>query len=302
MGKKDTTDLCLCVDYWALNSIMVKNCYPLPLIDILLEQPRKACYFTCLDLQNTYHLIWIKAGDEWLTAFKTCYGLFEYLVMPFGLVMAPATFQSFIDWALGDLINKSLVAYLDDILIYGDSITEVQERTWECLAHLEKVGLYIKLEKCKFEVEHVNFLGFIIGQGTMRMDSSRINTITKWPAPNSVKDIQSFIGFCNFYHQFIEGFSCISWGLTQITQKEHAKKPFKLTPEAQISFTKLKHAFTQAPLLRQWDQDLPGILETDASGYGISGTLLQLFDGVKHPVAFYSCKMNPAEMNYGTPD
>lgn len=288
-----------CIDYRGLNAITVKNRYPLPLIDTLIDRLRTAKYFVKLDLREAYNLIRIREGDEWKTAFITKEGLFEYLVMPFGMSNAPATFQSYIDRALQGLSDTELIAFIDDILIYGDTVEEVQQRTHRCLQRLREYGLYVKLKKCMFDVTEVPFLGYIIGKGGITMDTKRVDTIVQWPRPMKVKEVQSFLGFCNFYRRFIYQYSKVAAALTNLTKKEGR---FEWTAQAEGAFQALKGAFTKHLMLKHFDPNLPCYIYTDASGYAISGVLCQKYDGILHPVAFYSRKMDTAERNYGTPD
>jgi Reverse transcriptase (RNA-dependent DNA polymerase) len=216
--KKDTPELRMCVDYRGLNKITRKDRYPLPLIDVLLDRLKGAKYFVKLDLRDAFHLMRIREGNEWKTAFKTRYGLFEWLVMPFGLCNAPATWQRFIDNVLKGLTDDELIAYLDDILIYGETIEEVQERTRRCLQRLREAGLSVKLSKCKFHVQEIDFLGFRITPEGISMENDLIQTIMDWPTPKKIKDVQAFIGTTGFYRRFVARYSHIAKPLTDLTQ------------------------------------------------------------------------------------
>ncbi|UPX10500.1 uncharacterized protein EKO05_0001158 [Ascochyta rabiei] len=189
----------LCVDYWGLNKITIKNRYPIPLVSEIMDRLSKAKVFTKLDLRDAYHRLQIKEGDEWKTAFKTRYGHFEYLVMPFGLANAPATFQSYIHRALGGLLDRICVVYLDDILIYSQNEEDHDKHVEEVLDCLVEWGMFAKASKCVFSSKSVEFLGFVITPDGVVMDPKRVRTITEWPEPSSYKDIQVFLGFTNFY-------------------------------------------------------------------------------------------------------
>ena len=290
----------LVVDYRALNRVTIKNRYPLPLISELLDRLRKAKLFTKIDLRAAYNLIRIARGEEWKTAFRTRYGHFEYLVMPFGLTNAPATFQSYINSALREYLDNFCTAYLDDILIYSNSREKHTEHVRLVLTKLQKHGLYASLEKCEFSVQEVNFLGYIISPKGVAMEPNRITTIVEWPTPNSVHDIQVFLGFCNFYRRFIKAYSRVALPITTLLQK--SPKEFQWTPTAQRSFEQLKLLFTQAPILRHFDPELPIFLYNDASGFATSAILCQPHDENVHPVAFWSRKSTPAECNYDIHD
>jgi hypothetical protein len=289
------------VDYRSLNAITVKNRYPTPLFDTLLNQVRDARFFNKLDLREAFHRLRIKSGDEWKTAFKTRYGLFEYKVMPFGLCNGPASFQGFIDHVLDGLIDNTLVAFFDDILIYGATREEVVKNTRECLQRFRDAGLFVKLSKCEFHATQVSFLGFLIGNGKIEMDPDRVQAIKEWPKPQKLKHVQEFLGFCNFYRRFIHGYSRITKGLTDLTRGKI--KRWLWTPEAEKSFNDLKNAYCQFPVLYQFDSTKQIYVIPDASIYVVGGILAQPDDnGRLHPVAYYSRKLTPEESRYGTPD
>ncbi|KAJ1582407.1 hypothetical protein NDA11_002723 [Ustilago hordei] len=196
--KKDG-GLRLCVDYRGLNEITVKNRAPLPLIEEQLFLLRKARIYTKLDLRAAYNLIRIAKGDEWKTAFGTQLGLYEYLVMPFGLANAPAHFQSFINDIFQDIIGVYVVVYLDDFLIFSDTEEVHVKHVTEVLTHLRSNRLFAKLSKCEFHTKTVEFLGYIIKPMGIEMDPEKVRTVKEWPMPESIHDIQRFLGFANFY-------------------------------------------------------------------------------------------------------
>ena len=294
--KKDSS-LRPCIDYRKLNDVTVKNRYPLPLISELLERLRAAKIFTKLDLRGAYNLVRIRPGDEWKTAFRTRYGHFEYLVMPFGLCNAPATFQHFINDVLRDMLDLFVVVYLDDILIFSENLEQHREHVCRVLQRLREQSLYIKLEKCEFEQTTTQFLGYIISPEGLSMDPRKIQAVIDWPPPKNEKEIQRFVGFANFYRKFIRNFSKIITPITQLTKKT---VPFSWTPEAQEAFIKLKSLFTSAPILIHPNPELPFTVEVDASDTAV-GAVLSQRTGEKmllHPCAFFSRQMSPAERNY----
>jgi hypothetical protein len=299
--KKDGT-LRLCVDYRGLNSVTIKDRCPLPLIGETLDRLSGARYYTTLDLKDAYHRLRIKAGDEWKTAFRTRYGHFEYLVMPFGLTNAPASFQAYINKSLSAHLDHICVVYLDDILIYTHSTDLAIHWRAVCavLSSLRQADLYVNLKKCTFASKEVHFLGFIVTRRGIRADPARVDTITQWPVPTSIKELQSFLGFANFYRRFIANYAAETAPLTDLLK---GNQYFQWSPIADAAFTKLKARFTDAPILRHFDAALPIRIETDASAFAISGILSQLFEDQKwHPVAFISRKLQEAELNYETYD
>lgn len=302
--KPDGSGIRLCVDYRALNALTKKNRYPLPRIDDTLRQLQGSKIFTRLDLRGAFNLIRIRQGDEPLTAFRTRYGLYEYTVMPFGLTNAPATCQQFVNDVLRLFLDRFCVVYLDDVLIYSKNEREHESHVRQVLESLLKAGLYVKGEKCEFSVTTTKYLGFIVTPEGLTVDPAKVEVVKNWPVPQNVTDMQSFLGFANFYRRFINEYSRMAAPLFVLLRKE---RPFAWTQKQQNSFDKLKHAFTSFPILRHFDSDLETVLETDSSDLVISGILSQWFthpDGKRllHPVAYFSRKMTAAEQNYGIGD
>ena len=290
-----------CVDYRKVNDITEKNRYPLPRINESLQSASKGKIFTRLDLRAAYNLIRIKEGDEWKTAFRTRYGSFEYLVMPFGLSNAPATCQQFVNEVLHNFIDIFCVVYLDDILIYSDNQEEHNQHVRQVLSSLASAGLFVKGEKCEFDVNETKFVGFILSHDKLAMDPGKISAVNEWSAPTCVKGVQSFLGFANYYRRFIKDYSRICSPLFDLTKKD---QPYIWTPACQSAFEYLKTQFTSAPILKHFDPSLETILETDASDRVVSGVLSQYHvqpDQSRRllPVAYHSRKMNAAECNYG---
>jgi len=285
----------LCVDYRKLNEMTIRNSYPLPLISVLLDRVKGAKYFTKLDLKSAYNLVRIKEGDEYKTAFRTRYGHFEYLVMPFGLKNAPATFQHFINDVLSDYLDDFVISYIDDILIYSNSLEEHHEHVKKVLKKLLENDLYIKLEKCEFDVTETTFLGYILSKDGLKVDPEKVKAILDWPVPSNVKEIQSFIGLCNYYRIFIKDFAKIARPLHKLTRKN---VPFLWGSDQQKSFDKLKELFTSAPILRNPDSNKPFIVETDASNFAVGAILSQEFAGQLHPIAFISTSLTKSQLNY----
>lgn len=258
--KKDMT-LCPCIDFHGLNKITVKNKYPLPLIDAALGSLKGAQVFTKLD---AYHLVRIRNGDEWKTAFNTPLGHFEYLVMPFGLTNAPAVFQALINDVHRDFINHFVVVYLDDILVYSGSMEEHFSHVRQVLTRLLENRLFLKAEKCAFHVDNVSFLGYIIQRGSVKADPEKIRAVKEWPVPKTHKELQRFLRFANFYRRFIWDYSKIASPLSRLTS---INVTFCWSPEGHtFFFLKLKQLVSSAPVLVQLNPSKEFIVEVDASG------------------------------------
>ncbi len=293
--KKDGS-LRMCIDYRKLNEITVKNRYPLPNMLALLERFNGAKIFTKLDLRNAYHLVRIKEGDEWKTAFRTPCGHFEYLVMPFGLTNAPAVFQELINDTLREFLDVFVVVYLDDILIYSKNLPEHQQHVSQVLQRLREARLFAKAEKCEFHQSNVTFLGHVVSADGIGIDPDRVLAVRNWTSPTNRKELQSFLGFGNFCRRFIRNYSQIALPLTQLTKKNIK---FQWSDEAQQAFDQLKFHFANPPVLAHVDLNQPFIVEADASDFALGAALLQVdVKGQLHPVAYYSRKFLPAEINY----
>ena len=198
-ARKKDGSLRLCIDFRGLNKISKKDRYPLPFISDLLTTAGKARLYTTIDLCNAYYLVRIAEGDEWKTAFRTHYGSFEWLVMPFGLTNAPSAFQRFMNDIFSDLLDVHVIIYLDDILIYSDNPVDHKKHVREVLHRLRANGLFARLDKCHFSSDTIEYWGFVLSKDGLKMDPSKVQTIQDWPEPRKVKDIQSFLGFANFY-------------------------------------------------------------------------------------------------------
>ena len=292
--KKDGT-LRLCVDYRGLNQITIKNRTPLPLIDETLDCIQDAKIYTKLDLRGAYNLVRIKVGKEWKTAFRTRYGLFEYMVMPFGLTNAPATFQSMINDVLRPFLDVFVVVYLDDILIFSDSLEEHTKHVSTVLEQLSQHDLFVKAKKCEFHVTSTEFLGYNISPSGISMNENKVKAIKDWPQPKNKHNVQVFMGFCNFYRRFISNFSGIAKPLYLLTGKDS----FQWNESCNAAFDKLKNAFTSAPMLKHYVPNAPTFVETDASNYALGAVLSQKQeDGKVNPIAFFARSLSGAEQNY----
>src|SRR5260221_258208 len=294
--KKKDGSLRLCMDFRALNRVTEKDCYPLPLILDLLTSPAPARIYSKIDLKHAYHLVRIAKGDEPKTTFHTHYSSYEWQVMPFGLSNAPAAFQRFINEVLGDLMDICTVGYLDDILVYSDSLEDHQDHIREVLRHLCTAGLYTNLKKCKFHMDTVEYLGLILSPKGLQMDLTKVSAIVDWPEPQKVWDVQAFLGFATFSRRFIHDYSEISLPLNHLCKKSTT---WHFGVEEAKVFQNLKKAFRSTPVLAHWAPDLPMTVEMDVSNCTIAGILsVTTKDGKIRPVAFYSHTLQSTEQNY----
>ena len=293
--KKKEGDLCLCVDYRALNKQTVKNTYPLPRIDELLDRLDGAIVFSKLDLRSGYHQIRVKETDIYKTAFRTRYGLYEFVVLPFGLCNAPATFMRLMNDIFRDELDRCVLIYLDDICVFSPSIEQHLRDIRTVLEKLRQHRLYAKLSKCEFLKDEILFLGHRISAKGLRMDPDKIKAILEWPDLTSKIDVLSFLGLVNFYHKYLEHLADIAIPLSDLLKDEN---PFVWGPEQVHAFRELKQAITDDPILAHFVPADPVEVHCDASNKAVAATLIQ--NG--HPVAFESRKLSAAELNYPIPD
>ena len=295
---KKNGKLRLCTDYRRLNDITIKNKYPLPRMSELLDSLSKARVFTKMDLRWGYTNVRMKENDIWKAAFITHRGLFEPRVMYFGLTNAPATFQRM----MNDLLKKwilagKLVVYLDDILIYTDSLEENRQITKEVLQVLTDNDLFVNSEKSTFFTDKIEYLGTIVSYGQASMDPEKVKGVTEWPVPTRVKHVQAFLGLANFYRRFIKDFAKHAKPLTILTKKD---QKWFWGDAQQRAFDGIKQSFVEAPILKIPDDINPFRLETDASDFATGAVLSQYNPETElwHPVSFYSKSLNSCERNY----
>ena len=285
-----------CVDYRQLNAMTIKNRYPLPLIKETLERICKAKIYSKIDIIAAFNCLHMQQGEEWKTAFQTRYGLYEYLVMPFRLANAPLSFQNFINNILHGMLDEFCTAYIDDIMIYSNSKKEHQTHIRKVLAALQKAGLQADIDKCEFHVTKISYLGLIISTEGIRIDPKKVEAVQNWETPTYVRDVQVFMGFANFYRRFTRAFSDVVRTMIATIKKNTT---FHWTPECQKTFELLKKRFTTIPILAHFDFEKECIFETNSSD-NISAEILSQYgdDGLLHPVAFFSRKHSPQEINY----
>ena len=299
--KKKDGSLRLCVDYRRLNSITIRNSFPIPRINDLIEVFKGAQIFSRLDLKSAYNLVRVSKDSEYLTAFRTPLGHFQYRVMPFGLRNAPSVFQRFIQDTLSEELNKFVQIYLDDIIIYSSDENQHINHVKVVLSKLLNNGLYCKIEKCEFHVKQTIFLGFVVSANGLLMDKDKIKCIMEWPVPKNLTELQSFLGFTNFYRRFIKDYAKIMDPLRKLLSKNNT---FLWDKDAQNAFDSLKKSFNSTDILIFPDQDKEFFLETDASEFALGCVLSQnsSIDNLIHPIAFYSRSLTSPETNYAIYD
>ena len=284
-----------CIDYRKLNDVTVKDAYPLPRIDSCLDCLASAKLFSTLDLQSGYWQLNLEEKDRCKTAFITKYGLYEYTTLPFGLCGAPSTFQRCMEMVLRGLQWKTLLIYLDDIIIISSNTSEHFQRLEEVLDRLRQAGLKLKPSKCHLLQKEVLFLGHVVGENGIKPNPELIDSIKEWKTPQTTRHVQQFLGLANYYRRFIQNFSDIASPLTQLTKKD---VNFTWTSECQIAMEKLKKALCSAPILA-YPQPIGGyILDTDASNTGIGAVLSQIQEGQEHVICYGSKKLDRAQQNY----
>jgi transposase InsO family protein len=300
VGKKDSDELRMCVDYRRLNKFTVKDSYPIPRIDQLIDVLHGAEKFTKLDLASAFNQIPVAKDDVQKTAFSTRYGHFEFLVLPFGLCNAPATCMRFMQHVLGDYLDKFVIVYMDDLCIFSDEASH-EECVRKVLRRLDEANLRLKREKCTFGADSISYLGHVISRDGVAMDPSKITSIVEWPTPKNVGDVRSFLGLIGYYRKFLVGFGEISAPLVELTKKESR---WAWDANHQRSFKALKEMLTTAPTLIIPDTS-PGksfVIHIDASDYAVGAVLLQDQGLGLQPCAYYSKKLDPAQRHYSVGD
>ena len=260
------------VDYRALNEVTIKNKYPLSMINDLFDQLQGAKVFSKIDLRSGYHQLKIREQDIPKTAFTTRYGLYEYIVMSFGLTNAPAYFMSMMNKVFMEFLDKFVVVFIDDILVYSKNEEEHKEHLRLVLEKLREHQLYAKFSKCEFWLKEVGFLGHVISGEGIAVDPTKVQSVTEWLAPTSVGEIRGFLGLAGYYRRFIENFSKIAKPMTAFLKKG---TKFHWTEECEASFQELKKRLTTAPVLILPDIRKDSQVYCDASRLGLGGILMQ---------------------------
>ncbi|RVW93684.1 Transposon Ty3-I Gag-Pol polyprotein [Vitis vinifera] len=292
--KKDGT-LRLCIDYRNLNRVTVKNKYPLPRIDDLFDQLKGAKYFSKIDLRTGYHQLRVREEDVSKTAFRTRYGHYEFLVMPFGLTNAPAAFMDLMNRVFRAYLDRFVIVFVDDILIYSRSLEEHKQHLVTTLGTLRRHQLYGKLEKSEFWLTEVNFLGHVVSEAGIAIDHSKVEAVQEWQRPTNVFEVRSFLGLAGYYRRFVEDFSRIAAPMTRLTRKG---VKFDWNEECENAFQELKRKLTTAPVLTAPISGELFMIYCDASTVGLGCVLMQQ----GKVVAYASRQLKQHERNYPAHD
>ncbi|KAI3811011.1 hypothetical protein L1987_20725 [Smallanthus sonchifolius] len=292
--KKDGT-FRMCIDYRELNKLTIKNRYPLPRIDDLFDQLQGSSFYSKIDLRSGYHQLKIQEEDIPKTAFRTRYGHYEFLVMPFGLTNAPAVFMDLMNRVCKPYLDKFVIVFIDDILIYSRTKEEHEYHLKLILELLRNEKLYAKFSKCEFWIQEVHFLGHVINKNGIHVDPSKIEAIKNWEAPRTPTEVRQFLGLAGYYRRFIENFSKIALPLTTLTQKD---KKFDWTDKQESAFQLLKQKLCSAPILSLPEGTDNFIVYCDASHQGLGCVLMQR----EKVIAYASRQLKVHEKNYTTHD
>ncbi|KAJ9566249.1 hypothetical protein OSB04_002215 [Centaurea solstitialis] len=293
--KKKDGSMRMCIDYRELNKRTVKNKYPLPRIDDLFDQLQGAGCFSKIDLRSGYHQVRVKEDDVPKTAFRTRYGHYEFLVMPFGLTNAPAVFMDLMNRVCRPFLDKSVIVFIDDILVYSKDEAEHERHLREVLNVLRDEKLYAKFSKCEFWLHEVQFLGHVVSRDGIKVDPAKIEAMMSWKSPTNPSEIRSFLGLAGYYRRFIQDFSKIASSLTALTKK-NAK--FLWTDKQEEAFQTLKKKLCQAPILSLPDGTEDFVVYSDASKMGLGCVLMQR----GKVISYASRQLKDHERNYPVHD
>ncbi|XP_071818156.1 uncharacterized protein [Apostichopus japonicus] len=296
--KKDGS-IRICTDYRKLNQVTKFDAYPIPRVDDIIDDVSGSPFISTLDLTKGYYQVPLSHTAREKSAFITPFGLFEYLVMPFGMRNAPATFQRLVDNVLQGC-EEFAMAYIDDIVIFSKTWKEHLCHLEAVFNRLEKSGLAVKPDKCRIGEPTVPYLGYVIGSGEVRPEECKVEAIINWPTPLTKTDVRSFLGLTGYYRKLIPDFSQIASPLTDLTKKS---KPtvIEWTEGCEQAFLSLKKLITCKPVLKSPDFEKDFILQCDASERGIGSVLSQIGeDGSEHPIIYISRKLSRSEEVYST--
>ena len=293
--KKTKGEYRLCVDFRKLNSITKQDAYPMPTVDSILGSLHGATVFSSLDLKSGYHQMALDDADKEKTAFACEEGLFQFTVLPFGVVNGPASFQRLMEVVLRGLIGRICYVYLDDIVIYSSSPSQHLNDLRQVLQRLRDSGLMVNRKKCVFGASSMKYLGHVISGDGLHTDPDKVDAIVQYPTPDSPKRLERFLGTVTWYSKFVPNLADIAAPLNRLRQKGIE---WDWSDECEASFRQLKSILASEPVLAYPDLTRPLVVHTDASDTGLGAVLLQEGDGNLHTIAYASCSLNAAESNY----
>ncbi|GJR05993.1 putative nucleotidyltransferase, ribonuclease H [Tanacetum coccineum] len=293
--KKKDGSFRMCIDYRELNKLTIKNRYPLLRIDDLFDQLQGSCYFYKIDLRSGYHQLRVHEDDIPKTVFRTRYGHFEFTVMPFGLTNAPKVFIDLMNRVYKPYLDKFVIVFIDDILIYSKTKEDHEVHLRLVLELLRNEKLYAKFSKCEFWLQEVHFLGHVVNQSGIHVDPGKIEAVKNWKAPTTSSEIRSFLGLAGYYCRFIANFSKIAKPLTSLTQKN---QKYMWGVEQEEAFQNLKNILCDAPILSLPDGVEDFVVYCDASSQGLGCVLMQR----NKVIAYASRQLKIYEKIYTTHD
>ncbi|UYV79013.1 K02A2.6-like, partial [Cordylochernes scorpioides] len=295
--KKRDGEYRFCVDYRKLNNVTVKDVYPIPRIDEVMDTLQGSTHFSAIDLRSGYWQVEVEERDKEKTAFTTAHGLYEFNVMPFGLCNAPATFERNMENMLGNLRWQICLCYLDDVIIYSPDFPTHLKRLEAVFRCFRESNLRLNDKKCRFAFEELEILGYITSKHGIKPAEHNIKAVRNFPRPKKVKEVQSFLGMCSYYRKFIKDFSKIADPLTNLIKKSVS---FTWTERQEEAFQTLKTALLSPPILGHFNPNAPTYVHTDASNIGIGATLVQDIGGEEKVISYLSRTLSKAEQNYST--
>jgi len=295
---KKNNEYRFCVDYRKVNSVSLKDSYPLPYINAILDKLRKAKFISTLDLKSGYWQVPLIPDSKPITAFTVPNrGLFQFNVMPFGLHSAPATFQRLLDSIIGPELEPCAFAYLDDIIVLGSSFDEHLQNLKMVFQKLRQANLRINPDKCKFGRSELKYLGHVVSKNGIGTDPEKVRAIEEFSAPKTLKQLRRFLGMASWYRRFIPDFSTITAPLTKLLRKKQA---WNWSDQQEEAFQKLKQTLGSAPILTCPDFQKTFFLQTDSSNFGLGAALFQKEGEKEKVIAYASRSLNAAEKNYST--
>ena len=295
--RKGDNSYRMCIDLRTVNSLTEPDAYPLPRIDDSLDALGGNKYFSCIDMVSGYHQIGMDEKSKDITAFCTKTGLYHYNVMCFGLTAAPACFERLMERVMKGLHWRTLLLYLDDVVVFAPDFNTHLERLDEVFSRLESAHLKLKASKCTLFATKVRYLGHVINAEGVQTDPRKVESVQNWPTPRHKRDVRSFLGTTGYYRRFLKNYAELSKPLTQLTTKDAV---FEWSDACQQAFDLLRQKLMEAPVLvyPSFEPDKPFVLDCDASDVGTGAVLSQVTDGVERVVAYFSKMLKPEEQNY----